>query len=39
MFFIMLFSVDFVPGLRNPAAIERQQSRFCNLLYKYLKTR
>ena len=37
--FIILFSTDFVDGLKDPKMIQRQQQVFCHLMYKYLKAR
>ena len=37
--FILIFSADFVDGIKEPIIIQRQQQVFCHLLYKYLKAR
>ena len=37
--FMLLFSTDFVDGIKEPMIIQRQQQAFCHLMYKYLKAR
>ena len=36
---IIFLSTDFVEGLHNPKAVEKLQLSYCNLLFKYLKSR
>ena len=37
--FMLVFSTDFVDGIKEPALIQRQQQAFCHLMYKFLKAR
>ena len=37
--FMLVFSTDFVDGIKDPALIQRQQQAFCHLMYKFLKAR
>ena len=36
---MLVFSSDFVDGIREPTRIQRQQQAFCHLMYKFLKAR